>query len=127
MAERASESYQSLQRLAGTGAGAPGLSASRSSRRGWAYSHRCRISTGGCFIQKHHGFVMFEDLKEHWRQTFNLDYVLINSRTGHTSIGGFVHSGLPMPLVLPVFSNEQNLRGLDAVLKDLRATDGFKF
>ena len=34
------------------------------------------------------GYMLFEDLKEQWRQVVKADYVLIDSRTGYTDTGG---------------------------------------
>ncbi len=68
------------------------------------------------------GFLMFEDLKAQWRDAIpgGLDYVLINSRTGHTDVGGICTRQLPEAVVIMFFPNEQNLRGLGKVVTDIR-------
>jgi len=66
------------------------------------------------------GFLMFEDLKNQWLQVFNPDYVLIDSRTGHTDVGGICTRQLPDAVVLMFFPNDQNLAGLSRVADDIR-------
>lgn len=70
--------------------------------------------------EKHDGFLLFEDLKEQWKQGFNPDYVLIDSRTGHTDTSGICTRQLPDAVVVLFFPNEQNLRGLTDVVSDIR-------
>ena len=66
------------------------------------------------------GFLFFEDLKVQWSEAFNPDYVLIDSRTGHTDIGGICTRQLPNSVVAMFFPNEQNLRGLTPVVQAIR-------
>jgi cellulose biosynthesis protein BcsQ len=68
------------------------------------------------------GFLMFEDLKEQWRTAIpgGFHYVLIDSRTGHTDVGGICTRQLPDAVVVMFFPNEQNLRGLGKVVSDIR-------
>lgn len=70
--------------------------------------------------EKHDGFLLFEDLKEQWKQGFYPDYVLIDSRTGHTDTSGICTRQLPDAVVVLFFPNEQNLRGLTDVVSDIR-------
>ncbi len=67
------------------------------------------------------GYVLFEDLKEQWHRLIQPDYVLIDSRTGHTDVGGICTRQLPDAVAVLFFPNEQNLRGLDSVVNDVRA------
>jgi tetratricopeptide (TPR) repeat protein len=67
------------------------------------------------------GFVLFEDLKAQWNQVCQPDYVLIDSRTGHTDVGGVCTRQLPDAVALFCFPNEQNRRGLETVLEQIRA------
>jgi MinD-like ATPase involved in chromosome partitioning or flagellar assembly len=68
------------------------------------------------------GFLMFEDLKEQWRSaiTGGFDYVLIDSRTGHTDVAGICTRQLPEAVVIMFYPNEQNLSGLGKVVTDIR-------
>jgi MinD-like ATPase involved in chromosome partitioning or flagellar assembly len=67
------------------------------------------------------GFLMFEDLKAQWIKSFKPDYVLIDSRTGHTDIEGICTRQLPDAVVVLFFPNEQNLAGLKTTVSFIRA------
>ena len=45
--------------------------------------------------EKHHGDLLFEDIKQQWHNTIEPDYVLIDSRTGHTDTCGICTRQLP--------------------------------
>ena len=70
---------------------------------------------------RHDGYLLFEDLKEQWNRIAQPDYVLIDSRTGHTDTSGICTRHLPDSVVVFFFPNEQNLRGLVEVVNDIRA------
>ena len=70
------------------------------------------------------GYLLFEDLKEQWNRVLRPDYVLVDSRTGHTDTGGICTRQLPDAVVILFFPNEQNLRGLRRVVADIRADSG---
>ena len=74
--------------------------------------------------EKRDGYLLFEDLKAQWEQTIKPDYVLIDSRTGHTDTGGICTRQLPNAVTIFFFPNEQNLRGLRTVVGDIRAESG---
>jgi tetratricopeptide (TPR) repeat protein len=65
------------------------------------------------------GFLLFEDLKEQWARALSPDYVFIDSRTGHTDVGGICTRQLPDAVALFFFPNEQNRRGLEALVRDI--------
>ena len=67
------------------------------------------------------GYLLFEDLKEQWRQEIKADYVLIDSRTGFTDTGGICTRQLPDAVTVLFFPNEQNLRGLTKIVADVRS------
>ena len=69
---------------------------------------------------EHNGYLMFEDLKLQWKGELSPDYVLIDSRTGHTDVGGICTRQLPDSVFLFFFPNIQNLRGLTKVAQDIR-------
>ncbi len=75
----------------------------------------------GALYERHDGYLLFEDLKEQWKAFFRPDYVLIDSRTGHTDIGGICTRQLPNSVVILFFPNAQNLRGLTKIVRDIRA------
>jgi MinD-like ATPase involved in chromosome partitioning or flagellar assembly len=67
------------------------------------------------------GFLLLEDTKAQWEQELKPDYVLIDSRTGHTDVKGICTRQLPDVLVVLFFPNEQNLVGLRAVCQEIRS------
>ncbi len=71
--------------------------------------------------EKRDGYLLFEDVKHQWKQVIKPDYVLIDSRTGHTDSSGICTRQLPDSVVILFFPNEQNLRGLIQVVRDIRA------
>lgn len=75
----------------------------------------------GDLYERHDGYLLFEDLKEQWKAYLNPDYVLIDSRTGHTDVGGICTRQLPDAVAFLFFPNEQNLRGLMKVVRDVRS------
>jgi tetratricopeptide (TPR) repeat protein len=74
------------------------------------------------------GYLFFEDTKLQWREAVKPDYVLIDSRTGHTDVGGICTRQLADAVVLMFTPNEQNLAGLESVCHDIRReeTEGLK-
>ena len=75
-------------------------------------------------LYKHfNGYLMFEDMKAQWDACFQPDYVLIDSRTGHTDVGGICTRQLPNAVVLLFFPNKQNLAGLQAVVSSIKDED----
>src|SRR5260370_12550533 len=66
------------------------------------------------------GYLLFEDLKLQWQRVFQPDYVLIDSRTGHTDVGGICTRQLPDAVAMFFFPNEQNRRGLEGVVGQIR-------
>ncbi len=71
--------------------------------------------------ERHDGYLLFEDLKAQWEQFVKPDYVLIDSRTGHTDTGGICTRQLPDAVAVLFFPNDQNLRGLTTVVRDIRS------
>jgi cellulose biosynthesis protein BcsQ len=67
------------------------------------------------------GYVLFEDLKQQWKHAVSPDYVLIDSRTGHTDVGGICTRQLPDAAAILFFPNEQNRRGVEIVVDEIRA------
>lgn len=69
------------------------------------------------------GYLMFEDLKQQWARYDGkgFDYVLIDSRTGHTDVGGICTRQLPDAVVIMFLPNEQNIAGLAPIVGGIRA------
>lgn len=72
--------------------------------------------------ETHSGYLMFEDMKQQWSQYngHGFDYVLIDSRTGYTDVGGICTRQLPNAVVAMFFPNEQNIDGLSSVVDFIR-------
>ena len=67
------------------------------------------------------GYLLMEDLKQQWMDKIQPDYVLIDSRTGHTDVGGICTRQLPDAVAIFYFPNEQNLRGVSRVVHEIRS------
>lgn len=87
------------------------------------YSANFKQLDWGELYERHDGYLLFEDLKAQWNQIVKPDYVLIDSRTGHTDASGVCTRHLPDSVVVFFFPNEQNLRGLAEVVSDIRAEE----
>lgn len=85
------------------------------------YSANFKQLDWGELYDRHDGYLLFEDLKEQWNRVVRPDYVLIDSRTGHTDTSGICTRHLPDSVVVFFFPNEQNLRGLTEVVSGIRA------
>ena len=68
---------------------------------------------------KYDGYVMFEDLREQWR-LLGYDYVLLDSRTGVTDVGGICTRHLPDAVVLMFRPDDQSLQGTAGVADAIR-------
>ena len=74
--------------------------------------------------EERNGFLLLEDLKQQWEKELNPDYVLIDSRTGHSDVVGICTRQLPDAVVLMMFPNAQNLVGLRKITSDIREHEG---
>jgi MinD-like ATPase involved in chromosome partitioning or flagellar assembly len=84
------------------------------------YDGRFKAIDWNDLYQNEDGFLLFEDLKAQWQDTLRPDYVLIDSRTGHTDAGGICTRQLPDAVVIFFFPNEQNRRGLKPIVDTIR-------
>ncbi len=85
-----------------------------------AYTKKFNQIDWDSLYRRHDGYLLFEDLKLQWERVIEPDYVLIDSRTGYTDVSGICTRQLPNAVVALFFPNEQNLRGLINVVKDIR-------
>lgn len=88
-----------------------------------SYGERLASIDWGELYAKQAGFLALEDLKAQWKNAFAPDYVLIDSRTGHTDVAGICTRQLPDAVVVLFFPNDQNLAGLRKVVRDIRAEE----
>ncbi len=66
------------------------------------------------------GYLLFENLKAQWKNLLNPEYVLVDSRTGHTDVSGICTRQIPDATVLLFFPNKQNLSGLVPIVNRIR-------
>ena len=66
------------------------------------------------------GYLLLEDLKAQWKDFLDPDYVLIDSRTGHTDVGGICTRQLPDAVICLFFPTIQNLNGLVPIVNGIR-------
>lgn len=67
------------------------------------------------------GYLLMEDLKQQWQQTIQPDYVFIDAPSGYSDIGAVCTRQLPDGVIVFYLPNQQNLRGLINVVRDIRA------
>ena len=91
------------------------------SGKNMTYASNFKQVDWGELYEKRDGYLLLEDLKEQWNRIIQPDYVLIDSRTGYTDTGGICTRQLPDSVVVLFFPNEQNLRGLSEVVRDIRS------
>jgi tetratricopeptide (TPR) repeat protein len=84
------------------------------------YDRRFKLIDWRDLYETRDGYLLFEDLKEQWDQQLQPDYVLIDSRTGHTDVSGICTRQLPDSVVLFFFPNEQNRRGLETIVQQIK-------
>ncbi|MEO8616312.1 MAG: tetratricopeptide repeat protein [Luteolibacter sp.] len=75
--------------------------------------------------ENHSGGDFFDNFKAEIEETYRPDYVLVDSRTGLTDVGGVCTLHLPDLVVLLFSLNEQNLQGIASVARVLRDSEKF--
>jgi MinD-like ATPase involved in chromosome partitioning or flagellar assembly len=73
-----------------------------------------------------HGYLMIEDLKQQWKVNLRPDYVLIDSRTGHSDVEGVCTRHMPDAVVAVFAPNVQNLDGIAEVVSGIRSEASFR-
>lgn len=67
------------------------------------------------------GYLLFEDLKQQLQaDPRGFDYVLVDSRTGHTDVGGICTRQLADVVAFMFFPNSQNISGLQNIVEEIR-------
>lgn len=70
--------------------------------------------------EKNYGFEFFEGLRQEWKSEF--DFILIDSRTGISDIGGICTIQLPDIVLVFTNTNEQSLLGTKEVIERINLT-----
>ena len=84
------------------------------------YPNRLNSINWKKLYQEGSGFFLLEDMKAQWKDYLDPDYVLIDSRTGHTDVGGICTRQLPDAVVCLFFPNQQNLLGLEPIVNRIK-------
>ncbi|MFH0994696.1 MAG: SUMF1/EgtB/PvdO family nonheme iron enzyme [Pseudomonadota bacterium] len=85
------------------------------------YKQKLQEFNWSVFFEKEQGWEFFHNLRQAVEFQFEEpDWVLIDSRTGLTDIGGICTMLLPDKVALMTGLNEQNLKGCKAVMDDIR-------
>ena len=84
------------------------------------YSNRLNSIDWKKLYSEQAGYLFFEDLKKQWSESIKPDYVLIDSRTGHSDVEGICTRQLPNAVTLLFFPNDQNLIGLKRIVSSIR-------
>lgn len=72
--------------------------------------------------QTRSGYLLFEDLKQQIADDDRgFDYVLVDSRTGHTDVGGICTRQLADAIAFMFFPNKQNISGLKTIVDEIRS------
>lgn len=85
------------------------------------YSQRLNSIDWRKLYSEQSGYLFLEDLKRQWLESIAPDYVLIDSRTGHSDVEGICTRQLPNAVCLLFFPNEQNLHGLKRIVANINA------
>lgn len=92
-----------------------------SGRRDAGYGSKLASIDWQELYEQHDGFLLMEHLKGQWQESLKPDYILIDSRTGHSEVGGICTRQLPNTVVILFMPNEQNLEGVATVVDAIRA------
>lgn len=83
------------------------------------YGHRLSEIDWNDLYVHYDGYVMFEDMRAQWDE-LGYDYVLLDSRTGFTDVGGICTRHLPDAVVTMFRPDDQSLRGMTSVVDSIR-------
>lgn len=83
------------------------------------YGERLNEIDWNALYADYDGYVMFEDMRAQW-EAIGFDYVLVDSRTGFTDVGGICTRHLPDAVVTMFRPDDQSLRGMSGVVQSIR-------
>ena len=84
-----------------------------------SYPGRLSVIDWNQLYREYDGYVMFEDLREQWRM-LGYDYVLLDSRTGVTDVGGICTRHLPDAVVMMFRPDDQSFEGTAGIVDAIR-------
>lgn len=88
-----------------------------------SYTNKLASINWNSLYREEKGYLFFEDLKQQWKahDDIGFDYVLIDSRTGHTDVGGICTRQLPDLVVAMFVPTMQNIIGLKPIINEIRS------
>lgn len=84
-----------------------------------SYGDRLNEIDWNALYADHDGYLMFEDMRAQW-EALGFHYVLVDSRTGFTDVGGICTRHLPDAVVTIFRPDDQSLRGMTGVVQAVR-------
>lgn len=90
------------------------------------YTQRFGSIDWGNLYEHRHGYLLIEDMKQQWAayEGMGFDYVLIDSRTGNTDVGGICTRQLPDTVAIMFIPTRQNIDGLVPIVDLIRQEPG---
>jgi MinD-like ATPase involved in chromosome partitioning or flagellar assembly len=88
-----------------------------------AYQERLTDINWVELYERRSGYLLLEELKAQLQAQFNPDYVLIDSRTGHSDVSGICTRQLPNAVCFMFAPNRQSLDGLASTVQLVRAAN----
>ncbi|ANL68581.1 tetratricopeptide repeat-containing protein (plasmid) [Rhizobium phaseoli] len=90
-------------------------------KRDETYSRKLSSIDWQDLYENRQGYVLFQDMKQQLAlDSREFDYVLIDSRTGHTDVGGICTRQLADAISFMFFPNDQNISGLKTIVDEIR-------
>ncbi len=84
-----------------------------------SYGDRLNDIDWNALYADHDGYLLFEDMRAQW-EGLGFHYVLVDSRTGFTDVGGICTRHLPDAVVTMFRPDDQSLRGMSGVVQSIR-------
>lgn len=93
----------------------------RAGRQDAAYREKLSVLDWNKLFEKQDGLPLFDNLKGELFDEHGCNFLLLDSRTGLTDVGGLCTGILPDAVILMFYPDEQNRRGIETVAKAIRS------
>lgn len=108
-------------------AGSGGVWCMPAGKQNYNYAARLNSIDWQDLYRDRDGYLLIEDMKNQWQKAFSPDYVLIDSRTGHTDVGGICTRQLPDAVCVLFLPNDENIIGLKGIVSGIRQETSTSF